>query len=152
MNQSICGENLKEQNADMFFVRVKEPTQIRKQVLETLKRILEVLHRFEKFKRIRHEKFERIQKLSSLLKEANKMLGNLKLKLPQTNLKAVVLKEIPPQTPKATYKKSKKTKGKKTKVSEEKIQKKEPIKKEMTDVEKLESELNAIEGKLKNLI
>ncbi|MBI2647295.1 hypothetical protein HYW99_02355 [Candidatus Woesearchaeota archaeon] len=81
-----------------------------------------------------------MQKLSVLLKQANKMLGNLRTMMPQTNLKAIAPKETL-QERKVTVKK----KERKEKVSE-KISKKE-----MTDIEKLEVQLNAIESKLKSL-
>ena len=131
---------MKEQENELFFVQVKEPNEVRRNILETLREIVEVLQRFEKFKHTRHEKLEKIHKLRGLLKEANKILGNLKLKLPQTNLRATAVRET--QT-KKHHKKAKK--GKAAKEPE-----KEP-KREKTELEKLESELSAIEGKLKSL-
>lgn len=140
MSQSRCGEKLKEQNNELFFVQIKEPTNIRRDILGSLKEILEILQRFEKFKHLRHEKLENIQKLRVLLKNMNKMLGILRLKLPQTNLRATVMKQAPKQPIKAHHKKKKKG------ATEEKAPKKE-----MTEIEKLEAELSAIEGKLKSL-
>lgn len=137
---------MKEQDNGLFFVQVKEPSEIRRNILETLKGIVEALQRFEKFKHMRHKKIEQIQKLRGLLKDANKMLGTLKLKLPQTNLRATVAREAPtyPVHAKEVHHKKKK-KGKSAK-SEEKAPKKEP-----TEIEKLEAELSAIESKLKSL-
>jgi len=132
---------VKEQEKELFFVQLKEPNEVRRNILETLKEIVEVLHKFEKFKHIRHEKIEKISRLRVLLKQANKMLGDLRLKLPQTNLRAKVTKEI--QKPQNAYHK----KGKKVKPAE--VQK--MPKKDMTELEKLEAELSAIESKLKNL-
>lgn len=132
---------MKEQSNELFFAQVKEPVEIRRNILETLKEILEVLQRFEKFKHIRQEKLEGINKLRNSLKDANKMLGNLKLRLPQTNLRVTVVKEI---TNKKIHKKKKKVKS-----DEEKPDK--PQKKEATEIERLESELSAIEDKLKSL-
>ena len=133
---------MKEQGNELFFVEVRQPTQIRRSILETLKDILELLHKFEKFRHTRHKKLESIHKLRVLLKDANKMLGMLKLKLPQTNLRAIVVKEaIEHKTP--SHKKKKKS------AKEEKEEK--PQKKVMTEAERLEAELNAIESKLKNL-
>ncbi|MBI2652247.1 hypothetical protein HYX00_02170, partial [Candidatus Woesearchaeota archaeon] len=60
----------KEQNNELYFVHIKEPNEIRRNILETLKDIVEVLQRFEKFKHTRHEKLEKIQKLRGLLKDA----------------------------------------------------------------------------------
>ncbi|MBI2660550.1 hypothetical protein HYX07_05295 [Candidatus Woesearchaeota archaeon] len=129
----------KEQQPELFFVRVKDPVEVRRNILETLKEIVEVLQRFEKFKQLRHEKIEKISHLRVLLRQANKMLGEMRSKLPQTNLRAAASRE-PAQ--KIHHRKKKKGKS-----AEEKA----PQKREMTEVEKLESELNAIESKLKSL-
>ena len=133
---------VKEQSSELFFVQVKKPNEVRKDILETLREIVETMHRFEKFKRVRHEKLEKIHHLGVLIKQANKILGNLKLKLPQTNLRATAARALPQS--KAHHKKKKKIKA-----SEEK-QEKMP-KKELTEVDKLEAELSAIESKLKSL-
>ena len=130
----------KEENNGLFFVQVKEPNEVRRNILETLKDIVEVMHRFEKFRHIRHEKLQKIQHLRILIRQANKMLGVLKTKLPQTNLRATAVRQAPAQTKKGHHKKKAKAAG----------QEKMP-KREMTEVEKLEAELNAIESKLKSL-
>ena len=135
---------VKEQSNELFFVEIREPEEVRKHILETLKDILQVLQRFEKFKHLRHKKLESIHKLSGLVKDANKMLGTLKSRLPQTSLRASVVKETSKQPKKSHHKKSKKSKS-----SEEK-QEKAP-RREVTELDKLESELNAIESKLKSL-
>lgn len=132
---------IKEQEKELFFVQLKEPNEVRRNILETLKEIVEVLHKFEKFKHIRHEKIEKISHIRVLLKQANKMLGDLRLKLPQTNLRAKVTKEI--QKPENVH--HKKSKNAKSGEAQE------MPKKGMTELEKLETELSAIEGKLKSL-
>ena len=138
--------SLKENNNELFFVQLKEPNETRRSVLETLREILELLHKFEKFKSARQEKLERIQKLKVLLRGTNKLFGDLKTKLPQMNIKiaanipaAKAPSEAPIQSSKLPQKKK-----------EVKPAQKAP-KKEMTEVEKLETELSAIESKLKNL-
>lgn len=135
----VISLKVKEQSSELFFVQVKEPNEARRNILETLREIVEVLKRFERFKHIRHEKLESIHKLRSLLKDANKMLGNLRAKLPQTNLRATLVREA---QPKKAHKKTKKRTG---------DEKPETSKKEMTELEKLEAELGAIESKLKSL-
>lgn len=127
----------KSQNEELFFVQVREPTEARRYILETLKEIVELLHRFEKFRHIRHEKVAKINHMRVLIKQANKMLGDLRAKLPQTNLRASAVREAP----------ERKVAGKKQKAEK----KQEPKKKEMTALEKLEAELSSIEGKLKSL-
>ena len=133
----------KGQGSELFFVQVKKPSEVRKDILETMREIVETLHRFEKFRHIRHKKLEKIHHLGVLVKQANKMLGNLRLKLPQTNLRATVVRAQ--SEPKNIHHKKKK----KTKAAEEK-QEKMP-KKELTEVDRLEAELSAIERKLKSL-
>ncbi|MBI1934924.1 hypothetical protein HYS31_00640 [Candidatus Woesearchaeota archaeon] len=129
---------MKEQTNDLFFVEIRQHSEIRKDILEALKQMLEVLQRFEKFRHIRHSKSENIQKLKAMIKDANKVLGTLKGKLPQTNLRVSSVREDKP-APKKIHKKNKPA-----------PQKKEP-KREMTEMERLEAELNAIESKLKSL-
>ena len=131
----------KEQSSELFFVQVKKPAEVRKDILETLREVVETLHRFEKFKQMRHKKLEKIHHLGVLIKQANKILGNLKLKLPQTNLRATAARASPQS-------KAHRKKKKKMEASEEK-QQKEP-KKELTEVDRLENELSAIESKLKS--
>ena len=130
---------LKEQDNSIYFVEVKEPNEVRRHILETLKDIVEVLHRFERFKSTRQQKIENIQKLRVMIKDANKMLGTLKTKLPQTSLKAVA--DEPKQIKKIHHKKLKKVTAKQAEVQ----------KRGMTETEKLEAELSMIEGKLKSL-
>ena len=126
--------------SELFFVEIADPSEVRKNLLESLREILEVLHRFEKFKHMRHEKLERIHKLRLSLRQANKLMTLLKSKFPQTNLK--------PTTMKSTVQRpAKKDDGKKQGAKPEEKPKKKP----MTELEKLESELSAIEDKLKNL-
>lgn len=144
MNPRKHGENLKEQNNEHFFVELKVPSEVRRNILEALKQIIEVLQRFEKFKHIRQEKLQGIHKVRILLRDANKLLGNLRIKLPQTNLRATVMKE-----PQIKHKEINDKKKKKEKPAAVKVVK--APKKEMTELEKLESELSAIENKLKGL-
>ena len=130
-------KNAKEQDNEIFFVQVKEPVEVRKDILESLKEILELLHRFEKFKQERHKKLERIQHLRKLVRDSNKLIGNLKLKLPQINLKGIAARDSPKPVKKAQKKKG-----------EKEVQKERP--KNKTELEKLEGELSAIESKLKS--
>ena len=129
-------KSAKEHN-ELFFVEVKEPDEVRRNILETLKEVLELLQRFENFKHLRHEKMERIQRLRILMRDTNKLVGVLRIKLPQTNLKGMVPKQHTPKTKKAA--------AKKKESPAEKVPKKE-----RTELDKLQEELNAIESKLKS--
>jgi len=131
----------KQQSEELFFVQVKDPSEIRRNILEILKEIVEVLQKFEKFRHIRHQKLEKINHLRMQLRQANKIMSSLRLKLPQTNLRAAVVREAPKLPKKPAHKN-----GRKRAEEKEKAQKKAP-----TELERLESELSAIESKLKSL-
>ena len=126
---------VKEQGHEIFFVEVKDPQEVRKNILESLKQILETLQRFEKFKQLRHEKLTKIQKLRNLVRDSNKIMVNLKAKLPQTSLKGMVHHENAKPVQKAPQKKAPVEK---------------PQKRRSTEIERLEAELSAIESKLKS--
>ena len=136
---------MKEQSNELFFVEIRDSNEVRKNILESLKEILEVLHRFEKFKQLRHEKLEQIHKLRILVKSTAKLTVDLRNKLPQTSLKGTVAK-----VPQANEKKIQPKKTKKAKIA--KTAEEKAPKKEKSEVEKLESELSAIESKLKDLV
>ena len=126
-------KDLKEQQGnELFFVQVKEPSEVRRIILESLKDILEMLQMFEKSRHARHEKLVKMQKLRALMKDANKLIGDLKAKLPQTSLKGAVARED--SKPKKPAKKKEEQQPKKGK----------------SELERLEAELSAIEGKLKS--
>ena len=126
-------KDLKEQHGnELFFVHVREPSEVRRIILESLKDILEMLQRFEKSRHTRHEKLVKIQKLRVLMKDANKLIGDLKAKLPQTSLKGAAARED--SKPKKPAKKKEEQQPKKGK----------------SELERLEEELSAIEGKLKS--
>src|SRR3990167_5884154 len=98
-------KNMKEQKSELFFVEIREPDEVRRHILETLKEVLELLQKFESFKHLRHEKMEKIQKLRILMRDAGKLMGELKAKLPQTSLKGMVPKQHAPKQKKAEAKK-----------------------------------------------
>src|SRR3989338_4562285 len=81
------------ESSELFFVQIKEPSEVRRSILESLKEILEMLQRFEKFRHIRHDKLLKIQKLRVLMRDTNKLMGELKSRLPQTSLKGAAVKE-----------------------------------------------------------
>lgn len=118
---------------ELFFVGVKNPVELRRTVLEGSKDIIENLQKYEKFKAVREEKAKQIEKLRAIIKEIYKFVAKLKAELPTTSLRAEEIEEKPKKI----------IKGRKVK-REIKI---EP-KKELTELEKLESELDVIENKL----
>lgn len=129
--------SLLEKEKDLFFVEVKEPTDVRKNVLEAQKGIVEGLQRYENIKFLRAKKLENINKLKGFIKELLKLFSDLKAALPKTKIKEAKVKKKPRIVKKDVKKK--------------KVKRKEEVKKTKTELERLESELSAIEEKLSSL-
>ena len=133
----------KEKKPEVFFVGIRDPIEIRRSILESSREMLQLLQRFEKFKVVREEKHAMVEDLKSDIKNLQKLIGSLKGGLPKTELR-VKLKREHKEVVKA-----------KTKKATKKVQKAEMpkmSKKQMSELEKLESELGAIESKLSGLI
>ena len=73
--QKVHGDLMKD--GEVFFVKVKEPSQVRKDVLESLKDIVENHHRFEKFRSLREEKQDYLNKLRNDVKQLMKFMNSL---------------------------------------------------------------------------
>lgn len=113
----------KKGEQELFFVRVSNPSNLRRNILESSKEIIESLKRYENLKLIRKEKSENISKLKGDVKEIISLISKLKSKLPKVDIKEEKEAIVPN---KKDFKKEAKT----------------------TELEKLESELRNIEGKL----
>ena len=140
MNRKACYKMEiieKKEEKEVFYVEVREPNEVRRNILESLKDIVESLKRFEKFKEVGKEKIQNVNKLRGDIKELNKLVGNLKNALPESKLREIKLKSVL-----SKGKKSKKIKNKKEEVE---------VMKPKTELERLESELGAIEEKLQGL-
>ena len=145
---------------NIFFVELKEPDEIKRSFLECLKSIVENLERFEKFKISRKKKIIKINKLKSIAKEIGMSASNLKKNFPESNLNklGITVKEFDkmvsnlkselPESHIRKIKNKEKTKKKKTQII---ASKSESERKPTSEIEKLESELSAIEDKLKGL-
>ena len=133
---------MEKESEDILFVEIRGPSEVRRNILESLKNIVETLQRFEKFKHLRKEKIHSINKLSNDLKRMNKMLSDLKNAVPETKLREIKIKSILKEEEKEKPKKKKH--GKRHKEAEER-------QKPLTEVDRLESELGAIEEKLRGL-
>lgn len=131
-----------EKEEEILFVEVREPSEVRRNILESLKNIVEALQRFEKFKHLRREKINRINKLSNELKGMNRTLSDLKNAIPETKLREIKIKSVLKEEKEGKPKKKKHSRRHKD--AEEK-------QRPLTEVERLESELGAIEEKLKGL-
>lgn len=143
---------------DVFFVGVEDPIELRRSILESSKDLLQYLQRFEKFKEVRMEKQEQLLKLSAVGEEIRKLVRKLKAELPKTRIRARLHKHEEAMKKKAAAEKRKK-KAKVAKKAKKKVKKAPPrpkpavkpaapAPKPMTDLEKLEAELGAIESRL----
>jgi len=114
----------------LFYVNLEEPVEIRRNILESSKEIVQLLQRYEKIRNIRVKKSSKITDLKKQTKEIAIMVAKLKQYLPKSGLRA------PPAE-----------KG------ETKVIRNNPVKKidRPPKINKLEAELKAIEDKLNRL-
>ncbi|HLC64799.1 MAG TPA: hypothetical protein VJI46_01595 [Candidatus Nanoarchaeia archaeon] len=117
-----------------YFVSVGNPEELRKNILEASKDLLEGLARYERFKAVRQEKLEAIRTLRLDLKRTALLITKLKSHLPSVEVSA----------PRVSVPKK----------AVAKAERKAEVKKEQTktpktsELEKLEAELDDIEKKL----
>lgn len=132
---------LLEKEKDLFFVEVRDPVDVKRNVLESQKEIIEDLQRYENIKVLREKKLEEIDKLRGMLKELLKLISDLKAGLPKTMLRETV------NIKRKSKAEEKKSDEKKAKEAEQEKEARKP----MSELEKLEGELSSIEGKLSSL-
>ena len=131
---------MEKEYADIFYVEVNRSDDVRKNTLECVKEVIESLQRFEKFKESRKAKLESIKKLAKYVKDINRLVLSLKKSLPEPQLRAG--KDDKPSLIKAKN-------GKLPVIRRRAV---EFVKRQPTsELEKLESELNAIEEKIGGL-
>jgi len=114
-----------------FYVGVKEPVSLRRNLLESSKAIVQSLKDYEKLKSIREERHKKILEFKEKIDEILVLLSGLKEHLPRHKLKEDV------------YAKSKAEKTKKG------TKKKAEIK--IDEIERLEKDLAEIESRLKSI-
>lgn len=123
-------------HSEIFYVGIKEPSAVRRSLLESSKTFVEELQRYEQFKVIRERKAAEIARFREDVKELNRLIIGLRKILPKTKLKEAVVKQ-----------------AEKKAVKPKKIEKKAEAKlvRPVSDLQKLESELGDIEAKLSKL-
>lgn len=124
-----------------LFVRIRQPTNMQRNILEATKGIIESLQKYERVKTIRNQKKSLIAKLKHDLREVSSLINKLKQDLPKVSMPAVKSKQKKETIKKDSLKQEKAVKKKEdfsTKTTE-------------TDLDKLEKELNEIEAKLDSL-
>jgi acetamidase/formamidase len=77
----------KAREEDNFFVGIESPVELRRQLLEASKRMIEVLKRYETFKEKRARKLAYVEKLKKSISEIAKLNAKLKNIMPKTNLR-----------------------------------------------------------------
>ncbi len=112
-----------------FHVGIRNPPEIRRELLEGTRSIIQLLQRYEKFKKIRDEKREDIVKLRGLMKDIVDLNTRLKAIFPEVPITEVHQKK----------------KQEQVKVEEM------PKPKQNVELNKLEQELDHIESKLASL-
>ena len=136
-----------EEEKDIFYVNIENPTEIQRSVLECTKAVLANLKKYEAFRGIRAQKAELMIEYKNVMSEIKLLNARLKKVMPKTGLRAIadetpVEEKKPAQEPK--------------KVAAKKIVKVEkplpsPVRQPKSNLEKLESELDEIEKRLKSL-
>ncbi len=123
-----------KESKEIYYVNISNSYKLRKRILETSKNVIESLHKFERFKKIRSEKIKSIESLIILFREINELGAQIRLDLPKIKLPA--------------KKKILKQENKKKEVS---IQKKEFEHESETELEKLEGAIAQIESRLNQI-
>jgi len=73
---------------DAFYVRIKDPVELRRMLLECSKQILQSLQDYETLQRIREEKIKQIIQLRHIVKEIYNLNAQLNKVLPKAQLRA----------------------------------------------------------------
>ena len=116
----------KEDQPEVFYVGVSQPTEMRRNVLEAMKDTILVLKTYERISQKRTAKVEKILKLKTVVGEIDLLLNAVKRRLPKTRVRAQTAED---QTPRA-----------KTRTVPR-----------LGEIERLEQELGSIEEKLGKL-
>jgi tRNA A37 threonylcarbamoyladenosine synthetase subunit TsaC/SUA5/YrdC len=155
-----------------YFIKIEDGPEVRRRILESSKASIHVLRGYQELLKIRGEKLTHMNHLKTQLRELTLLLNRAESLMPQLTEremmelqpKPVAVKVVPKEAPvegKWVKKGSKKVfvaMPKKTVVTEIEVPRPdlatiaEPVKpKPMTELEKLEQQLKAIEGKLGTL-
>lgn len=70
-----------------FFVGIHEPLDVRRNLLECSREIVNSLKSNEKITRIRKEKLHNFEKMKTIMSELDLIISQLKTKLPKSNLR-----------------------------------------------------------------
>lgn len=142
----------KKEEKSVYYVGMRDPVELRRQILESSKEMIQYIQRAEKFKEIRKEKSEEIIKLKNLVSEIIRLVNKAKAELPKTNIRARLHKHEEKEKAKDKMLKREREKLEKAEMKKaKKIKEIEKKPKEMTELAKLEAELGEIESKLNRI-
>src|SRR3989344_5674659 len=117
-----------EPDNEIIFVHVASNESVRKDILEVLKSLLLFSQSYEKIKLIRHKKTEHVSKMKLIMGDINWLINDLRQKLPQANIRLPAIRQESPA----------------------KSESPSP-KRAVSDFDRLNSELKAVEEKLRRL-
>jgi hypothetical protein len=106
-----------------YFVRIDNPSQARRTILENARDVIKILKDYEAFKEIRQNRSDLIEKFKNDMNEINALVEQMKKTLPKSTTKITVKKQIITETPEKSNR----------------------------DLRKLEQELSDIEAKLSEI-
>jgi hypothetical protein len=76
---------------EKFFVGINNHLDVRRNVLECSREMIQSLQSYEKITRVREVKIQRIKQLRTVIKEIDLLMAKLQDQLPKTNLRAAVV-------------------------------------------------------------
>jgi DNA polymerase III alpha subunit len=141
-------------DAQEYFVSIEEPIELRKNILEGSRMLIHALQRYERFKQVRHKKLEAINRLNQITREIGILLTKLRNEMPKVPPKKAKPLKIETGMPKLIVKKGKEQKQAKVVVRQaapRPVEAPKPLAPKLTEVERLQQELDSIEGQLKHL-
>tara|TARA_Y100000034_G_scaffold61196_2_gene74303 strand:- start:13626 stop:14048 length:423 start_codon:yes stop_codon:yes gene_type:complete len=118
---------------ELFYVGVRNSVDVRRNILESTKEFVQVLQMYSNFIKLRGDISDKVEKLQKDIKKIKALNSRLKRLMPDTGLRAGLVKKKKPK-----------------KEKQEKTHKKKHAK-PVSELDQLESELNMIESKLNKI-
>ena len=78
-----------------FFVGIYSPSDVRRNLLECSREMIQILKSYENIKKIREAKLKRTQQLKTVIRELDLLFSKLKAELPKNQLRALAPEKIP---------------------------------------------------------
>ncbi len=133
---------------EVFYVGVQDPTEVRRNVLESYRDAVHFLQQHGKLKALRAQKAQALEELRADVRELKKLVLKMKRVMPKTKLRVKLNEEH--QEAKAPAEKKAEEKPKK-KEKKKRHEKQPRPAKDGSELEQLESELSEIEHKLEKI-